>query len=158
MMHQQQTALENIVGKEEIAHNEQFLLFPQCFQLNQAIVSLFVHVFDFISSLAVELEEPRIGISGKGLKTSIGMAILGKGKNLISFLEALNNRPNIFYSNKLQAFADQKFLAQMIIFVFDRVKILQEKVKFIGLLGKVLIYSLELLQLRATVHTSMIRK
>ena len=23
---------ENIVGKEEIAHYEQFLLFPQCFQ------------------------------------------------------------------------------------------------------------------------------
>ena len=24
--------IENIVGKEEIAHYEQFLLFPQCFQ------------------------------------------------------------------------------------------------------------------------------
>ena len=24
--------VENIVGKEEIAHNEHFLLFPQCFQ------------------------------------------------------------------------------------------------------------------------------
>ena len=24
--------VENIVGKEEIAHYEQFLLFPQCFQ------------------------------------------------------------------------------------------------------------------------------
>ena len=32
-MHQQQTALENIVGKEEIARNEQFLLLPQCFLL-----------------------------------------------------------------------------------------------------------------------------
>ena len=29
-----QTAFENIVGKEEIARNEQFLLFPQCFLLN----------------------------------------------------------------------------------------------------------------------------
>ena len=38
-MHQQQTAFENIVGKEDIAHNEQFLLFPQCFLLNQIIVS-----------------------------------------------------------------------------------------------------------------------
>ena len=28
---QQQTAFENIVGEEEIAHSEQFLLFPQCF-------------------------------------------------------------------------------------------------------------------------------
>ena len=25
-------SVENIVGKEEIARNEQFLLFPQCFQ------------------------------------------------------------------------------------------------------------------------------
>ena len=29
--HQQQTAFENIVGIEEIARKEQFLLFPQCF-------------------------------------------------------------------------------------------------------------------------------
>ena len=37
-MHQQQTAFENIEGKEEIARNEQFLLFPQCFLLSQTIV------------------------------------------------------------------------------------------------------------------------
>ena len=66
-MHQQQTAFENIVGKGEIAGNEQFLLFPQCFQLNQITVSLFVHIFDIISLFAIELEEPKIGISGKGL-------------------------------------------------------------------------------------------
>ena len=30
-MHQQQTVFENIVGKEEIAHNEQFPLFPTLF-------------------------------------------------------------------------------------------------------------------------------
>ena len=30
-MHQQQTAFENIVGKEETARKEQFLLFPQRF-------------------------------------------------------------------------------------------------------------------------------
>ena len=64
-MHQQQTAFENIVGKGEIAHNEQFLLFPQCFQLNQITVSPFVHIFDIIFLFAVELEEPRICISGK---------------------------------------------------------------------------------------------
>ena len=34
LTHQQQTAFENIVGKEEIARNEQFLLFPQCFLRN----------------------------------------------------------------------------------------------------------------------------
>ena len=67
-MQQQQTAFENIVGKGEIACNEQFLLFPQCFLLNQIIVSAFVHIFDIISSFAAELEKPKIGISGKRLK------------------------------------------------------------------------------------------
>ena len=68
MTHQQLTPLENIVGKEEIAHNEQFLLFPQCFLLNQIIVSPFVYIFDITSFFAVELEEPKIGISGKRVK------------------------------------------------------------------------------------------
>ena len=68
MTHQQQTAFENIVGKGEISRNEQFLLFPQCFLLNQIIVSPFVHIFDVISSFAAEFKKPKIGISGKGLK------------------------------------------------------------------------------------------
>ena len=67
-MYQQQTAFGNIVGKEEIAHNKQFLLFPQCFLLNQINVSSFVHVFDIISSFAVELKEPKIGILSKKKK------------------------------------------------------------------------------------------
>ena len=58
-MHQQQTVFENIVGKEEI---EQFLLFPQCFLLNQIIVSPFGHIFDIISLPDAELEEPKISI------------------------------------------------------------------------------------------------
>ena len=62
MTHLQQIAFENIVGKGEIARNEQFLLFPQCFLLNQIIVSPFVHIFDIISFFAVEVEEPKIGI------------------------------------------------------------------------------------------------
>ena len=69
-MHQQQTAFENIVGKGEIASNEQFLLFPQCFLHSQIIVSTLVHIFDIISLFAAESEEAKIGISGKGLKTS----------------------------------------------------------------------------------------
>ena len=64
---QQQTAFENIVGKGEIAHNEQFLLYLQCFLLNQIIASPFVHIFDYVSFFAAELEEPKIGISSKGL-------------------------------------------------------------------------------------------
>ena len=67
-MHQQQTAFENIVGKREIARNEQFLLFPQCFLLNKIIVSPFVHSFDFMSVVSAEFEKLKIGISGKGLK------------------------------------------------------------------------------------------
>ena len=60
--HQQQTAFENIVGKEEIARNEQFLLFPQCSLLSQINVSPFVHVFDIISLFSTEFEEPKIGL------------------------------------------------------------------------------------------------
>ena len=64
LTHQQQTALEKIVGKEKIACNEQFLLYRQCFLLNQIIVSPFVHIFDIKSLLTAELEEPKIGIRG----------------------------------------------------------------------------------------------
>ena len=42
-MHHQQTPFENIVGKEEIACNEQ-LLFPQRFLLNQKIASPLVNI------------------------------------------------------------------------------------------------------------------
>ena len=68
MTYQQQTAFKNVVGKGDIAHSEQFLLFPQCFSLTQIIVSPFVHIFDIVSLFAAEWEEPKIGISGKGLK------------------------------------------------------------------------------------------
>ena len=69
-MHQQQTIFENSMGKGETAHNEQFLLPPQCFLHNQIIVSSFVHTFDFSSLFAAELDEPKIGIWGKGLTLS----------------------------------------------------------------------------------------
>ena len=62
------TAFENIVGKGEIAHNKQFLLFPQYFLLNQITVSPFVHIFDIKSVFAAKFEEPKLGISGKGLR------------------------------------------------------------------------------------------
>ena len=75
--------------KGEIARNEQFLLFPQCFLLNQITVSPFVHFFDIICLLTAELEEPKIGISGKGLSEVQMMIsyfarienILDKGEN-----------------------------------------------------------------------------
>ena len=59
-------AFKNIVGKEESARNEQFLLFPQCFLLNQKIVPPFVNVFDIISSFAAELKEPKLACEVKG--------------------------------------------------------------------------------------------
>ena len=65
-MHQQQTAFENTVEKGEIARNEQFFLFPQCFLIFQIILSPFVHIFD-ISLFATEFDEHKIGISGKGI-------------------------------------------------------------------------------------------
>ena len=56
------------MGNGEIAHKDQFLLFPQCFLLKQIIVSPFVYIFAIISLFAAEREEHKIGISGKGLK------------------------------------------------------------------------------------------
>ena len=67
-MHQEQIAFENIVGKEKIARIEQFLLFPQCFLLNQKIVSPFVNTFDIISLFAAEMEEPKIAMRGNWLR------------------------------------------------------------------------------------------
>ena len=67
-MQQQQTAFKNIMGKGEFVSNGQFLLFPQCFLLNQVIVSPFAHIFDIISLFVAEFEKPKIGLSGKGLK------------------------------------------------------------------------------------------
>ena len=56
LTHQQHTAFKHIVGKEEIAPNEQYLLFPQCF------VFPFDLIFNIISLFVAELEEPKIGI------------------------------------------------------------------------------------------------
>ena len=67
LTHQQQRALENIVGKEEIGRNKQFLLFPQRFPTQSENCSPFVNILDIISLFAAELEKPKIGISGKGI-------------------------------------------------------------------------------------------
>ena len=63
---QQQTAFENIVVKEEIACNEQFLLFPQCFLLNKKTVYPLVNFYDIISLFDAELEEPKLACEVKG--------------------------------------------------------------------------------------------
>ena len=50
-----------------MTQKEQFLLFPQCFLLNQKIVSPFVNIFDIISLFAAKLEAPKIGMWDKEL-------------------------------------------------------------------------------------------
>ena len=63
LTHQHQTAFENILEKKKLlATSKQFLLFPQCFLLNQKIVSLFLNIYDIISLCAAELEELKISI------------------------------------------------------------------------------------------------
>ena len=83
-MHQQQTAFENIVGKEEIACNKQFILFPQCFLLNQITVSSSVHIFDILFLFPAEMEEPKMGTSGKGLKPNFSCLVEGNLENNVS--------------------------------------------------------------------------
>ena len=41
----QQTTFENIMAKSEIAHDEQFLVWPQCFQLYLTIKLSFMDFF-----------------------------------------------------------------------------------------------------------------
>ena len=69
-MHQQQTAFENIVGKEEVADKEQFLHFPQCLLLNQKISSPFLNVF--LTSylyLLLTWKSPKLSFEVKGEHT-----------------------------------------------------------------------------------------
>ena len=57
--------------KKKLLVTSNFFFFLQCVILTQIIVSLFVHIFYFISLFAAEFEEPKIGISGTGLTLSI---------------------------------------------------------------------------------------
>ena len=82
------------MGKEKIAHNKQFRLFPLCFILNQKILSPFVNIFDIISLFAAELVEPKIGMWGKGLKEFMKK----KGEIGVSFL----SHNDFIYSNIYQ--------------------------------------------------------
>ena len=77
MKHQQQKILKTLWEKGKLLLKKQLLHFPQCFLLNQIIVSPFVHIFDIMSLVAFELEEPKIGISGKGLNQFPSIVMLG---------------------------------------------------------------------------------
>ena len=74
----------NFVQKGVIARNEQLLLFPQCFLLNQIIIPPFVHIFDIKSLFAAELEELKISISGKGLNDTYQASDLQKNPYLLT--------------------------------------------------------------------------
>ena len=63
--------------------------FPQCFLLNQIIVCPFVHSFDTTSLFDAELEEPKIGISGKGLKSLTIIMYLLFVSDFLSFFFSL---------------------------------------------------------------------
>ena len=89
LTHQQQTAVENIVGKGEIARSEQFLLFSQCFLLNQIIVSPFVDIFHIISLFAAEFEDLKIGISGKELTYRVGLYYRAKTLQKLQSIRSL---------------------------------------------------------------------
>ena len=64
------------MGKGEIARNKQFLLFRQCFLLNQIIVSPFVDIFDIISLFTAVLEKPKLANQVKGSLIDEGQVIL----------------------------------------------------------------------------------
>ena len=65
-MYQQKTTFENIVGKEEIARNEQFILFQLSFLLNQINESPFVNIFDIISFLLLNWKSLKLACEVKG--------------------------------------------------------------------------------------------
>ena len=56
---------ENIVGKEENAGNQHFLLFPQCFYPMKYNLNVSV-TFNLSSAKALNLGKPKIFPSGKG--------------------------------------------------------------------------------------------
>ena len=63
----QYKSFEKTEGKGEIAHNEQFLLFPQCF-LPSRITYRHFHQIKLSSAKYLSLEESEISRLGKGIK------------------------------------------------------------------------------------------
>ena len=66
---EQQTSFENIVEKGEIARNEQFLLFPQCFPLNQIMFPNWsIYLYLLLNWKSLKLAYEVKVLSGQGLK------------------------------------------------------------------------------------------
>ena len=66
-MHQQQTAFIKHCGKQRNCSSRAISSFPTMFSLQSDNCTSFAHIFDIIFLFAAELEEPKIGISGKAL-------------------------------------------------------------------------------------------
>ena len=66
LTHQQQL-LKTLWEREKLLVMSNFSFFHNVFNSYRIIVYPFVHVFDIISFFAAELEEPKIGIWGRGL-------------------------------------------------------------------------------------------
>ena len=66
MTHLQQTNFENIEAKEEIAYDDQFLLWPQCFQLYSVIVLSFMKMFNVFDYMFSESPAADLLYEGKG--------------------------------------------------------------------------------------------
>ena len=62
----QYKSFENTVGKGEIARNEQFLRFPQCFFTKMESFLLFLSNLKLSSANSFSLEESKICRLGKG--------------------------------------------------------------------------------------------
>ena len=82
LTHQDQIALKNIVGKGEIARNEQLLVmsnFSFSHNVFYSIRYLYLHLSTYLIPyifFAVELEESKIGPSGNGIKPYDDMSAL----------------------------------------------------------------------------------
>ena len=78
MTHVKQTPFENIVAKREIAHNEQYLHLPQCFQLYLIVKLLFVELFHIFAYLYFMLSAEELFNVGKGEAYLFGIDLQNK--------------------------------------------------------------------------------
>ena len=61
----QQTTIENIVAKGEIAQNKQFLHLPQCLKLFAVIIPSFIEIFRFFANMLSKLSVADLLYVGK---------------------------------------------------------------------------------------------
>ena len=62
--HLHQTTFENILTKGEIAHEEQFPLLPQCFQLYLIYKLLFMEIFQIMANCFSKLSAAKLAYVG----------------------------------------------------------------------------------------------